>query len=87
MILSFPSVLEDMKYAWMGLTSAFLSDCNLEPLDEAPAIVSLSTKEFVPWFESELVSLCSLDLGKMHAEMRTLNGKIKDLKLVSVAFR
>lgn len=87
MIISFAAVLEDVKHAWMGLSSAFAYDCNLDLYYEAPLIVSLSTKEFVPWFEAELVSLCSSDLGKMHAEMRTLNGKIKDLKLVSTAFR
>lgn len=87
MIISFAAVLEDMKHAWMGLPSAFAYECDLDSFNEAPPTVSLSTKEFVPWFEAELVSLCSSDLGKMHAEMRTLNGKIKDLKLVSVAFR
>jgi hypothetical protein len=87
MIISFAAVLEDMKHAWLGLPSAFAYDFNLDSFNEAPPTVSLSTKEFVPWFEAELVSLCSSDLGKMHSEMRTLNGKIKDLKLVSTAFR
>ena len=78
---------ENLRLAYIGLQPITSCDHVLDSLADGPEKVTVTTKEFVRWFESELTKVCSSDLIRMCIEMKNLNGKIKELKLVSVSFR
>lgn len=80
-------LFENLKLAYIGLQSITSCDYVLDSIADRPETVTVTTKEFVRWFESELTKVCSSDLIRMCIEMKNLNGKIKELKYVSVSFR
>ena len=79
--------LEAMNNAWIGLLSIVSSDQRIDDCAEEVVKVSLNTNEFVPWFESQMVNLCSSDLALIHVVVKVLKGRIKELKQASAAIR
>ena len=68
------------------LNNLIVSNSVNDALD-VPQKLTMIPTEFLPWFEAQLIEFCSLDLAQLHIEMKLLNGKIKELKHASVAFR
>lgn len=79
--------LGDVDDMWVGLVSLLPFDYSQSLSSEPPEKLEMDPTAFLAWFEAQLVELCSVDLARVHDELKLLNGKIKELKLVSVAFR
>lgn len=84
---SLQDIIENLKLVYIGLQPITSYEYSLDSSAEIPKTVTVTTKEFVRWFESELTKVYSSDLTRMCIEMRNLNGSIKELKLVSISFR
>ena len=87
MTLRLGAYVEAMNNAWIGLLSIVSSDQKLDEYAGEVEKVSLSTNEFIPWFELQMVNMCSSDLAVIHVVVRVLKGKIKELKQASAAIR
>lgn len=87
MTLRLGAYVEAMNNAWIGLLSIVSSDQKLDEYAGEVVKVSLSTNEFIPWFELQMVNMCSSDLAVIHVVVRVLKGKIKELKQASAAIR
>jgi hypothetical protein len=87
MTLRIGAYVEAMNNAWIGLLSIVSYDQKLDDCSEEVVKVSLSINEFIPWFESQMVNLCSSDLALIHVVVKVLKGRIKELKQASAAIR
>ena len=83
----FGSFVDDVHHLWIGLVSLTPFDHNLNFENDPPEKLEMDPLSFLTWFEAQLIELCSVDLARVHDELKLLNGKIKELKLVSIAYR
>lgn len=81
------NLFENLSNIWVGFASLSPYYEHHGSIDDVPEKLRINPTDFLSWFELQLVELCYLDLSRIQIELKVLNGKIKELKLVSVSFR